>query len=143
MDVFISKSLTISDNERASHEDNPTSAPLTRQQNPDNISGIVVGKPTGLGMGLNSPVEQKAFSRDKQRRKSQITAELNAKKNALRTRISQPPMQAIWTIVQKSQQFYPGGENISCFGGPKFVCRPFDESLARFFEGQWTIMQMS
>ncbi len=108
---------------------------------PDLIPGVVLGGSTQFG--IDSPASPRAFSRSNQHLRAKIESRKTANLRFREMMTEKPPMKAIWEILRNSQQYYGGGNNLTCVGGETFVCRPENQKLAKFLESQWAIMRMS
>ena len=112
-----------------------------KKNSAERISGKVSGKP--FKPVMQSPIKHRAFDRSSKIVREQIAQRKVARKKALEYAHSAPPMHLIWAIVERAQQVYPSGVDLICSGAQTFVCRPQNETMAKFLASQWAIMQMS
>lgn len=107
----------------------------------ERVRGTVLGEP--FRPIMQSPIKHRAFDRSSKIIRKKIVQRNVARQKALEYAHSAPPMHLIWAIVEKAQQVYPSGIDLTCSGAQTFVCRPQHRTIAKFLASQWAIMQMS
>ena len=107
----------------------------------EKMSGTVLGEP--FRPIMQSPIKHRAFDRSNKIVREKIVQRNVVRQKALEYAHSAPPMRLIWAIVEKAQQVYPSGIDLTCLGAQTFVCRPQDKKIAKFLASQWAIMQMT